>query len=87
MYVLKSTKNPFVPLFFLMWIAYLIFTSDFVDPRPAVRYQLVKTVGGTRNRTRDPSHERWRRRPLSHGDYRIVTFLSWYVGRFSIHYI
>ena len=39
------------------------------------------------NRTRDPSHARRCRRPLSHGDYRILTHLSWYLLGFSIHYI
>ena len=54
--------------------------------RMTVQYD-VKGVGSTRNRTRDPSHVRQRRRPLSHGDYTVLIYLSWYPWGFSIHYI
>ena len=45
---------------------------------PKSRFQLtLKCVGGSGNRTQDPSHSRRRRRPLNHGDYRDLTHLSW----------
>ena len=38
--------------------------------------RMVKHVAGDGNRTRGPSHARRRVRPLSHGDYTDLTYLS-----------
>ena len=51
-----------------------------------VRGKNVTNVGCTGNRTRDPSHARRPHRPLRHGVYRHLTYLSWYPGGFSIYY-
>ena len=61
---------------------YKITTSDFVY----VRGKNVTNVGSIGNRTRNPSHARRHRRPLSHGVNRHLTYLSWYPWCFSIHY-
>ena len=63
-------------------------TSDFVAWFHSLQgfVRSVKSVGGSGNRTRYPSQTRRRLRPLSHGDYRDLTHLSWYRGGYSIHY-
>ena len=66
------------------YMPFLYVTSDFIV---GIRIGSVKSVASYRNRTRDPSHPMRRRRPLSHGAYRDLTYLSWYLTGFSIDYI
>ena len=62
----------------------LVLTSDFIV---GIRILSIKSVGSNGYRTRDLSHTMRRLRPVSHGVYRDLTYLSWYLRGFSIHYI
>ena len=59
-------------------------TSDFVG---GISICSVKSVGGSGKHTRDLSHMRRRGKPLHHGGCVNLTYLSWYLWSFSIHYI
>ena len=58
----------------ILWGVYLEFGIFYVNKRLR---RMVKHIAGNGNRTRGPSHTRRRVRPLSHGDYIHLTYLSW----------